>query len=203
MTGATPSPVRAVALQRSQTPKGLEGVQSRQDRRSTANELQRSQTPKGLEGWPRAIGSAHDRCFNEAKPRRVWKGVAAVAAGGQRRRFNEAKPRRVWKERTASRTLDASRHASTKPNPEGFGREQLLDGDDLAIASFNEAKPRRVWKAVVLRTRSHQIDIASTKPNPEGFGRGRGRRVRFLPEKTMGLRAVGKIHPKDLTDCDR
>ena len=60
--------------------------------------LQRSQTPKGLEGAGRVGWTATSRRFNEAKPRRVWK--ARDGPTRQRLRsasFNEAKPRRVWK----------------------------------------------------------------------------------------------------------
>ena len=159
-------------LQRSQTPKGLEGARPGGDVRRTV----RASTKPNPEGFGRSTIAAPRRELNHGLQRsQTPKGLEGRRSSrsdvGIARRFNEAKPRRVWKDADARGTTVRASSASTKPNPEGFGRHvrdaelirnrtQLqrsqtpkgLEGEAVGRrwtgyrSSFNEAKPRRVWK---------------------------------------------------------
>ncbi len=138
--------------------------------------LQRSQTPKGLEG----DGTNVESCpslkrsgFNEAKPRRVWKAGELGTSRPPRHASTKPNPEGFGRRRSLA-TSHQRTPASTKPNPEGFGRlamstQRRNAGRGQHPERFNEAKPRRVWKEDVGKVTPALR--ASTKPNPEGFGR--------------------------------
>ena len=171
-------------LQRSQTPKGLEGSTS-DDASVGDRTLQRSQTPKGLEGLPNGVNDRqHVRRFNEAKPRRVWKvGDCQRTKRRIRRASTKPNPEGFGRADAANRRY-TDNSASTKPNPEGFGRLRcVLTIGRSAIERFNEAKPRRVWKATATTPTIGPTSDASTKPNPEGFGRTGNDQPRLRTER--------------------
>ncbi len=209
---------RSSVLQRSQTPKGLEGSATGRDdtdgrsastkpnpegfgrvcnrRADFADQrlLQRSQTPKGLEGASRVGRHRAVRRFNEAKPRRVWK-VRMRSEHGSRLPIASLQRSQTPKglEGGASRSRRRFDDASTKPNPEGFGRSSPVERRQPACRPlqrsqtpkglegrprhrivepkrrFNEAKPRRVWKARGEPVERHGITWLQRSQTPKGL----------------------------------